>query len=528
MKDFLKKNPVGPVLLLMLVCLAPLMAMRDFSPANELRYLSIADEAISNGNFFAFTNQMEPYADKPPLYFWLIMLCRILFGKHSMFVLSLFSFIPAAVITVVMDRWTMKGESPLTRAAAAMMLCTTGMFLGMSVFLRMDMLMCMFILLALYAFSRGKRWQFAIYTFLALFTKGPVGLLVPPLSVIVILLTSGRGRELGYWFGWRFWSVLAACCALWFGCAYIEGGADYLDNLLFHQTMGRAVNAFHHKAPVWQYCILIWGVLAPWCLLTVPSAIVSYVRNDGRDETERMLAWTVITTFLMLSAFSSKLAIYLAPIFPFIVYLAVLLMRRAGYLTWMKCALAVPSVLWVLLGAALVAAVPLWDRMPVPAEFSFARSPLLIIAGVLMLAGGAVAVCRFMKDWRIPVLVLGASLLLSVFTLSWKMPQINPYVGYASLCEDIKSLAVPGENVYMLRVTRPASMDVYLGFDVTEIDSEMLLQIGALPEQCMVVLDGSKKDAYKFEPMLASSGRTLQRSGNFEIWYFPAGESNKE
>lgn len=521
MKELLKRYPVGAVILLMLLCLAPLMAMRDFTPANELRYLSIADEAIADGHFFAFTNQGEPYADKPPLYFWLIMLCRALFGKHSMFLLSLFSFVPAAVIAVVMDRWALKGESPLTRSAAAMLLCTTGLFLGMSVFLRMDMLMCMFIVLAMFAFSRGKRWQFAIFTFLALFTKGPVGLLVPPLSVVVCLLTARRGREIGQWLGWRFWSLLVLCCAVWFGGVYFDGGTEYLNNLLFHQTVGRAVNSFHHKAPVWQYCILIWGVLAPWCLLTVPSAVLSFVRKDGRGEVERTFAWTVVTTFVMLSAFSSKLAIYLAPLFPFIVYLSVLVIRRQGYGTWMKWALGIPAALWVLLGASLVAAVPLWSRLPIPAEYMFARTPLVTLAGVLMLSGGILALTDVRKDWRIHVTALGASLLLMAFTLAWKMPEINPLVGYAPLCKDIASVETPGENVYMLRVYRPENVDVYLGHDVTVLDRDEVLQTGTLPGEGIVVLDGSKKDACKFEPMLASSGRICLRSGIFEIWHFP-------
>lgn len=60
------------------VCLAllPILLMCDFTPSNELRYLSIADEALRNHVFFAFTNHGVPYADKPPLYFWIVMMCR--------------------------------------------------------------------------------------------------------------------------------------------------------------------------------------------------------------------------------------------------------------------------------------------------------------------------------------------------------------------------------------------------------------------------------------------------------------------
>ena len=36
----------------------PAMIFRDYTPDNELRYLSIANEALSDGHFFAFYNQV--------------------------------------------------------------------------------------------------------------------------------------------------------------------------------------------------------------------------------------------------------------------------------------------------------------------------------------------------------------------------------------------------------------------------------------------------------------------------------------
>ena len=55
--------------LIWFVALLPVMILRDFTPDNELRYLSIVDEALQNSDVFTFTNQGEIYADKPPLYF---------------------------------------------------------------------------------------------------------------------------------------------------------------------------------------------------------------------------------------------------------------------------------------------------------------------------------------------------------------------------------------------------------------------------------------------------------------------------
>ena len=51
----------------LIFALLPIILWRDFTPSNELRYLSIADEALQNHTFFSFTNHGIPYADKPPL-----------------------------------------------------------------------------------------------------------------------------------------------------------------------------------------------------------------------------------------------------------------------------------------------------------------------------------------------------------------------------------------------------------------------------------------------------------------------------
>lgn len=93
------------LLALLFMALVPLMCLRDFTPDNELRYLSIADEALREGHFFAFTSHGAPYADKPPLYLWIVMLCRAVAGRHLLPLLGLFSLLPALGVLRAMDRW---------------------------------------------------------------------------------------------------------------------------------------------------------------------------------------------------------------------------------------------------------------------------------------------------------------------------------------------------------------------------------------------------------------------------------------
>src|SRR5690554_4156977 len=188
------KNKQIYLILIWFIALLPIMIMRDFTPNNELRYLSIVDEALVNGDVFTFTNQGEIYADKPPLHFWLMMLGKVMLNGHRMWYLSMLSFIPALITLVTMTKWMRMSnrekeisENEENENAGILMLMTSGLFIGLTIFVRMDMLMVMFITLSLYTFYKiYKRenhprdtYLFPIYVFLALFSKGPIGILIP-------------------------------------------------------------------------------------------------------------------------------------------------------------------------------------------------------------------------------------------------------------------------------------------------------------------------------------------------------------
>lgn len=107
---------------IVIIAFLPMLIFRDFTPDNEARYLTIADEALRSGHFFSFTLNGQPYADKPPLYFWLVMACRQLLGCHSMLPLCMFSFLPAAGVVKIMNDWTHDSLSAPYRNLAPLML----------------------------------------------------------------------------------------------------------------------------------------------------------------------------------------------------------------------------------------------------------------------------------------------------------------------------------------------------------------------------------------------------------------------
>jgi 4-amino-4-deoxy-L-arabinose transferase-like glycosyltransferase len=450
------------------IAVLPIFIFRDFTPDNELRYLSIVDEALRNSSTFTFFNHGLIYADKPPLYLWIVMLGKSIFGHHSMFFLSIFSFVPALVVVYVMDKWVGKLLSEKERLIGELMLMTCGFFIGTAIVLRMDMLMCMFIVLALYTFFRiysgeGKprdSWLFPIFVFLAIFTKGPIGIIVPLVSTVVFLIAQKKIRSIGKYWGWKTLLILIVLCGVWFAGVYEEGGSAYLNNLLFNQTVNRAVNSFHHKEPFYYYFIAFLYSLAPWALLIAGILISGIKRKLATTDLERFFLTIGLTTFVTLSFFSSKLAVYMLPAFPFFVYLSVVWLAKSDTQKWMLTLVGIPAgILCLALPGVIV--VPHFINLN-----GLGISPLVFIAASILSASGIITFKYLTKKQLSKGMqILSAGMLLAVFVFSFAIPKYNSMIGLKELCNQAKITAKEkgGVNYYYCNWRKGDNLDVYLG-----------------------------------------------------------------
>ena len=600
------------------VCVLPMMIWRDPSPSNELRYVSIVEEALRDGHFFCFYNQGLPYTDKPPLYFWLLMLCRLVCGRSVMWLpVLLGSLLPAFVTVAVMDRWLVlsaslssrpegaylssrpsaasgeisplssrpsaaSGEisslssrppslssrpersgvenpegnaqrsehkspnviSPLMRLTCASILLGALLFAAQTFFLRMDLLMTMFIVLALFSFwkmytgempdrvghdegsghnSNADRWLLPLYIFLALFTKGPVGFFAPVLIIIAFLALERQLRRIVEFLGRRTWLVLLVLFGGWILGAYLEGGREYINSLLFHQTLDRAVNAFTHKQPFWWYIPTLLYTILPFTLLLIPAVVSLYFKPrrsnhpDGQPDVipvepangqsgvrtceqsyghnsgsfVRLLLTSIAVIYVMLSAFSGKLAIYLTPLLPLMAYLmprfAKITDGRAERLK--KIALLIPAViitlmgtgLWILFffkGVAPFSKLAFALALDVPYIFS---NTILTTAAVLATAFAITIIIIARSGWQKGAIAVTVALYLAVFAFGCTVNHINEWLGYRCVAET--ALEQGGEECTYntLFVSRPENMDVYLGCDVVDYKDNVGAFISGIP-----------------------------------------------
>ena len=490
MKEFIRRHPLAVVFAFVTVCVLPMMILRDPSPSNELRYLSIVEEALEGGHFFCFYNQGIPYTDKPPLFFWLLMFFRLFCSSTCMWLPILFTaLIPSFVTAAVMERWLRLAtgeQSALWRVASAAFFLAGMLVMIQTFFLRMDMLMTMFILLALFTFwkmytgrdvRKADLWLLPLYIFLALFTKGPVGFFAPVLIIVAFLTLEKSLKRLPEFLGWRQWLVMLLLFGGWILGAWLEGGGEYIRSLLFHQTLDRAVNAFTHKQPFWWYIPTLLYTVLPYTLLMIPAVVFLYTKRDPRDSFGRLLLTSIAVIFVMLSAFSGKLAIYLTPILPFMAYL----MPKFGKMTdgraetIKKAALLVVAAILAVGGIGILAMscatgrdllAPMALRLAIVTPYIFCKTILAIAA---TLAAGSIAaivvICR--KGWVKGAIALGAAIYLAVLAAGVTIEPLNEWAAYEKVCRE--ALKASDSDTYnTLYVRRPENMDVYLGCDVCD------------------------------------------------------------
>lgn len=326
------------IILVYLLVFLPIVFLRFPDVRNEIKYFLISDNMIESGNFFILKYFSELYPDKPPLYFWLLSFLKNHFSADFMqMAVLLGSTLPSFLIVSCTYNLFAKLEDEETGFAAALSLCSIPFFIGTSVFLRMDMLMTFFIFMSLYKFfgiyygfmekNFSNLAKIYLCIFLAMLTKGIAGAMVPATTIIVFLILEKNIKflkEIHFIKGLLFIGVLIG---LWIAAVYFQPeGKEYISLMFKQETVGRVVNAKTHVKPIYYYAKMVPLLIFPYGLFFLGSLIYSFKNIKFFKEWSPMekigFSWVVVP-FVLFSLASGKLDIYLLPIFPGIILMAV-------------------------------------------------------------------------------------------------------------------------------------------------------------------------------------------------------------
>jgi 4-amino-4-deoxy-L-arabinose transferase-like glycosyltransferase len=364
---------------------------------------------------------------KPPLFFWLIAILSLPFGR----VLSLTARLPSALAslgTVAMTlRLARRMSSERTAALAAFVLATSYLFWDKARSVQIDAVLCCLIWVALSAFVTwragdldGRRaglifWAAAA---LAVLAKGPVGLLLP-LGIALVTLAVDRSIR-----RWRDFAPLsgpllfALICGAWVAAATLWGPAEYsVWGALREHFIDRGLHGMHHAQPWWYYAKVLPPQLLPWTFL-VPGALVLAWKRRDRDD--RFLLVTVIFVILFFSISTEKRTLYVLPAFP---ALALMTARFVGALVgwdlgptlsrkWLTVGQSMLAGLFIVIGAAAPFAAHRIDELP--ALVFWVLSLVLVATGVSTLI--AVVGKKLLRATLLPA--VGVSMLYLLISIT--------------------------------------------------------------------------------------------------------------
>ena len=319
-----------------LLTLAAGLGLRDPWAPDEPRYALIAAEMLQSGDWSVTRLGGVIYAQKPPVYFWLLAAAEWLGGLRPGFLLPSLAA-GAGTLALVWDLarrlWS---RETAWWAAAALLACLQFTMQARSA--QIDAVLCFFTTLSLCGLLRhlllGPDWRWFTLGFLAaglgVMTKG-VGFL--PLLVLVPWALLRRARwpmpSLGGGARWAlgpvaFFAPIAAWLApLMLRAANSPEIAGYLNNLLFRQTITRYADPWHHFQPFWYFFVEV----IPWAwfplILLFPWLVVRWARRwRERDPSAVLLSSWIALVLLFFTISAGKRGVYLLPAAPALALLA--------------------------------------------------------------------------------------------------------------------------------------------------------------------------------------------------------------
>lgn len=350
---------------LALVLIATGIGLRDPWPADEPRFALIVRDMVASGEWLLPRVGGDVYADKPPLYFWLMGVALLATGSLRIAFLlpSLFSGLACLVMIYDLGRRLWNRETGL---AAALALLFTIQFVWQVRQAQIDATLLFWVVLSLYGLLRhvllGPAWLWYAVGWAAagfgVITKG-VGflplLILIPFAILRQERWSPRTRNTSA----AMWAIglpaFLLAVATWLVPMLLAAKADptlaaYRDEILFRQTVDRYASAWHHREPFYYFIVqVIPGLWLPLTLLLpwlVPQWRKAWQERDLRIAL--LLSWVGLVV-LFFSFSTGKRGVYILPALPAVA------LASSPYLIELTQRRTVQRALFVL--SALIAAV---------------------------------------------------------------------------------------------------------------------------------------------------------------------------
>lgn len=317
----------------------------------EGNYVETVREMMLSGDYISPQIFGNYWFDKPILFYW-ELLAAFQIGGMSDFVAR----VPAALMSLagmgLLYWWGRQLYNARVALTAVLIMATSLEYWYVGHAVITDMTLLVTVSMTLIAFYRGYTearhgWYYLAYTAAALgvLDKGPIGLCLPGLVILLFLLWQ---RDLKALLAKEIFLGLVpflTVMGIWYLPMYRLHGQEFLDVFLGVHNAMRATVSEHPEVDVWYYYTLIFlAGFFPWVWVAIP-ALVRKWRQGWRlaldTETRFLLVWAV-TVFGVFQCFATKYITYTLPyMFPVALLLARYFVQWGRKFFYMAAAAAV-------------------------------------------------------------------------------------------------------------------------------------------------------------------------------------------
>ena len=325
------------ILLVIFVVLLSGSGSWGLTESSEARYAEIAREMVKTGDYLHPSLLGIHHYHKPPVTYQITALGYQIFGINEFGARFFLAVALVLQIFFVFKIGLLLFKEEKIAFASALIYFTFPVALIAARNLTTDAFLTTFILWALFYWLKNKEGKGKIYLYgfyillgIGMLTKGPV-ILLPP--VIFILCWKIIFREkLRFSIHTLLGTLLfLAISASWYVAVILDHPA-LLDYFVKDQIVKRSLEAekFHRSEPFWYYFALAPVIGLPWLLFSASGAVKHFKDILKNRRIELVLLFSFCILFLIFSLFSSKLILYILPLFPYVALLGGSLLFRAS------------------------------------------------------------------------------------------------------------------------------------------------------------------------------------------------------
>lgn len=286
---------------------------------DETRDAGIAAEMFRSGDYVVPTLNGQAFLEKPPLYYWSSAAIYKLTGRVTAGTTRL----PSALYGILGVFFTfLIGKHLFNERVglfSASILATTLQYFRMSHFALMDVALTALITGAFYFYLKGSRVGFVVFTILAFYSKGFLGIVLPGLVVTLNSLMERKYKQLALTIGLGL-LMFAVFVLPWLWGLWKEGGRRFLEIFLVDNHWKRFFSkSADHTEHFWFFYLLSYPVdFLPWTIYYFGHLRDVFMQPRKYLESKELrfiLLW-FWGLFIFFTLSSSKRSIYLLPVFP--------------------------------------------------------------------------------------------------------------------------------------------------------------------------------------------------------------------